>query len=1034
MLYKRNQDFHLDDELFKNPTSEYRGAPFWSWNCELDRDGLLRQIDCLHKMGFGGFHMHSRTGMATPYLSKEFLDLVSDCVERARELGMRAWLYDEDRWPSGSCGGKVTRDRPELRQRTLTAELHAPNGALPRNKAVASGAPYTVAVFDVFLNDSGEMTEYRPADQNDKIPDGCCRWYFNSYCQGFSEWYNNSAYIDTLDPDAARSFLKLTYDVYRNRLGKDFGELIPAIFTDEPQFASKRTLSHSRASDRDRAVFPWTPALPEFFRERYNYNILEYLPELILELSCGRVSKARYDFHDCVAEMFTRGFNDVCGTWCAENGILFTGHLMEEPTLESQTHAVGDAQRSYRCMQLPGIDMLCNRVELTTAKQAQSAVHQYGREGMTSELYGVTNWDFDFRGHKFQGDWQAALGVTVRVHHLSWVSMEGDAKRDYPASINYQSPWFEKYSYVEDHFARVNTALTRGKPVVRVAVIHPVESYWLRFGPNDLTSQYKSQLEENFSNITRWLLTGAVDFDFICESTLPNQYKASPSGLTVGNMTYDAVIVPAPETIRCTTLEIITKFADNGGLLIFAGDPPAYVDAVPSDEPENLAARCRRVQFSKTAILSALDSVRTVSIRDAGGSMTDSLIYQMRRDNDCDWLFIAHITQPSCPDVPHPQRITVTLNDEYFPVLYDTLTGEIKNIDHRPENGKTYIDCVLFAQDSLLLRLDRCLDECTVSDSAPTRKDVKGELDFRRPVQYTLSEPNVLLLDTARFAVDDEELSAQEEEILRADNICRMSLGMGRRNPRPAQPWTIEKKAPAHKIRLEFSFDSEIEYSGALFAIEHPELAEIRCNGEKVNTSPIGFFTDKSIKTVALPKLSAGENIIDVTLPLGERTATEWCYVLGDFGVRVRGCRKCIVKKEPLLGFGTVTDQGMPFYSGNITYELPFTAPGGECAVRVSSYRGAAVTVRVDDGDERIIAYEPYTASFGELEAGEHTMYVTLLGTRHNSFAAMHATDYGNDWYGPDKWRTWGDGWCYEYKYRDMGVLCSPVIQFLGNK
>ncbi len=36
--------------------------------------------------------------------------------------------------------------------------------------------------------------------------------------------------------------------------------------------------------------------------------------------------------------------------------------------------------------------MLCDWRELTTAKQAQSAVHQFGREGMTSELYGVTNW------------------------------------------------------------------------------------------------------------------------------------------------------------------------------------------------------------------------------------------------------------------------------------------------------------------------------------------------------------------------------------------------------------------------------------------------------------------------------------------------------------------------------------------------------------------------------------------------------------------------------------------------------------------
>ena len=45
-----------------------------------------------------------------------------------------------------------------------------------------------------------------------------------------------------------------------------------------------------------------------------------------------------------------------------------------------------------------------------------------------SELYGVTSWSFDFRRHKLQGDWQAALGITLRVPHLSWVSMKGGGK------------------------------------------------------------------------------------------------------------------------------------------------------------------------------------------------------------------------------------------------------------------------------------------------------------------------------------------------------------------------------------------------------------------------------------------------------------------------------------------------------------------------------------------------------------------------------------------------------------------------------
>lgn len=110
MFYKKNSAPSLSDELFKRPTSEYRGTPFWAWNSHLEADELSRQIGIFKEMGLGGFHMHVRTGLSNAYLSDEFMGLVRHCVDKAKKEDMLAYLYDEDRWPSGAAGGLVTKD------------------------------------------------------------------------------------------------------------------------------------------------------------------------------------------------------------------------------------------------------------------------------------------------------------------------------------------------------------------------------------------------------------------------------------------------------------------------------------------------------------------------------------------------------------------------------------------------------------------------------------------------------------------------------------------------------------------------------------------------------------------------------------------------------------------------------------------------------------------------------------------------------------------------------------------------------------
>ena len=34
MFYSKKDEKELTDKLFENPTSEYRGAPFWAWKTQ----------------------------------------------------------------------------------------------------------------------------------------------------------------------------------------------------------------------------------------------------------------------------------------------------------------------------------------------------------------------------------------------------------------------------------------------------------------------------------------------------------------------------------------------------------------------------------------------------------------------------------------------------------------------------------------------------------------------------------------------------------------------------------------------------------------------------------------------------------------------------------------------------------------------------------------------------------------------------------------------------------------------------------------
>lgn len=1040
MFYEEKNEKELREALFKNPGSSYRGAPFWAWNTRLDKNELIKQIHQFKEMGFGGFHIHCRVGLDTEYLGEEFFECVKACEEEAKKEGLYCFLYDEDRWPSGSAGGIVTR---ETNNRTRFL-VFSPVGYVEDDeeaymaaaKAVRSKNRKHLAYYRIHLDEEGYLEKYDFLTQKPQNTDDL--WEAFLEVSGDTPWFNNQAYVNTLDKKAIRRFLDVTHERYYEEIGSDFGSNIKSIFTDEPQTTHKGMLT--TPFDRVQVLTAYTDDFDETFRKKYGYSLIEHLPEIFYEQKT-RDYQVRYHYHTHVMERFSEAFGDQIGEWCDAHQISLTGHMLNEWTLYSQTLAIGECMRPMKKFGIPGVDMLCDRREFSTLKQAASVARQENREGVMCEIYGVTGWAFDFRNHKLAGDWQAAMGVTFRVPHLTWVSMEGEAKRDYPACIGRHSPWYRRYGLIEDHFARLNTALTRGTPLVRVGIIHPIESYWMYWGNKAQTSLKRQVLEEGFEQLIEWMLFGLIDFDFISESLLSEEEGIiEKNNFSVGAMSYQTILVPECSTLRTTTLNRLEKFAEKGGRIIFLGEPPAFEEARISGRAQKLAERTEMIPFNRAKILETLANERDVDIdvfsvdgsdptrmkHKEEGNRASNLIYQMRTDGENRWLFVSHVNKPFNENIAWTEQWKIKIRGIWNPVEYNTLTGEIRERYAFYQGNNTIIEQFSSQHDSLLLKLipGKCKEIATREYlSLPQNTRLLPE-----PDSYLLLEDNCFMLDQAEYAFDNGQWSAKEE-ILRIDNLFRKVLGYPLRMEALAQPWVDkDEEKPRHTLKLRFSIRSELALQEVFLAMEHPEHAAILWNGKEIQYQDEGFYVDESIKKCRLPELKEGINELIVTIPFGRKTNVEWMYLLGAFGCRAEGREGIITALPERIVYGNIVEQNLAFYGGNLEYTTHVeTAENGNLFLEISHYHGALMDIWLNGESKGALFMAPYRKNLGYVKKGRHEIRIRLYGNRINSFGAVHNANISEPWYGPNLWRTEGNKWSYEYQLFETGILVSPV-------
>ena len=506
----------------------YRGVPFWSWNDTLDKDELVRQVEWMNDNGIGGFFMHARGGLKTEYLGEHWHECVEACAKRAQELGMEAYAYDENGWPSGFAGGKLLEDI-ENHDRYLTYEY----GAYDKD-ALAS-----------FTLGKRALKKARAKDKD---------------CLNVYEHYSTST-ADILNGEVVDKFIELTHEEYKKR--DKYG--IKGFFTDEPQYF--------------RWNMPYTKVLPAYFQEKYGENIFDRIGLLFVEKQGYR--DFRYKYWRAMQELMLENYAKRIYDWCDKYGYKLTGHYIEESYLAGQMNCCAGIMPFYEYEHIPGIDYLGARItEELGAKQASSVAHQLGKKQVLTETYAACGWDVSPLELKMIAESQYVAGVNLMCHHLLPYHEQGQRKRDYPSHFSSVNPWIDKgFKDFNDYFSYLGKLLANSEEIVNVGVLHPIRSTYFDY-KCECQEPYNGlgYLERPFFALMTELCNKGVGHHYLDEVLLAKYGRVEGKSLVLGKCKYDYIILPYMLTMDKTTEKLLREYTENGGKVLLWGKKPQYLE------------------------------------------------------------------------------------------------------------------------------------------------------------------------------------------------------------------------------------------------------------------------------------------------------------------------------------------------------------------------------------------------------------------------------------------------------------------------
>lgn len=564
----------FDIKSFVSPDVTYAPVYVWVWNDACTREIIdlqLKEMQCLGIKAFyilpepKGFRPESMpTSLEPEYLSEDYLELCAYAIKKGKALGMLCWIYDEGGWPSGSACGKVVEEHPEYAQSYLEF----------REYSFAAGDIYKRTNSDIvaaFIND------------NEIIEDG---FLFSepSLVTEYLVQKGEGRYPDLMNKKATEYFIETTHSKYAEAFGKDFSDVVGAVFTDEPKAP----------------LLPFNYALIEKYEALYGVSIVPYLPLITKRVSpTEETVHILHRWYDLCSKTFCENFLLTCKKWANEHGIAFTGHLDKDhnPLGCMDGGCSFNLMRALRCFDIPGVDVICRQIypESRTDKRddencyngffpryASSAAAQNGIKRAMSEVFGVAGEGLTYDIMRFTVGYQAIRGINIFNPFNFPLGRRGQLLAQELPIFTQNQPYYRYLGRFNSYVERLCYIASLGERKCETALYYPVSDFQ--------GGLFAEELQNKFDMLGRALEDNLIDFDIVDDDVIQSA-KITDGYISIGRANYKNIVIPKDAFIPDATNEALNKFVEIGGNVTYS---PSNLTHVIEAEGDGLRAMHRK--------------------------------------------------------------------------------------------------------------------------------------------------------------------------------------------------------------------------------------------------------------------------------------------------------------------------------------------------------------------------------------------------------------------------------------------------------